>query len=268
MRLSSRIRQHHQAVVGLGLVIMGLTTFGSQQLGLGWLGHGLALVGAGTLVARGAFASMKRNVEPALARLEALEQRASRIAAEDDLEGRMVEIGEEEVAGTARALNRLLTRIQEERESLASLEARAQAMAEASPNGVVVVDGNGRIAYYNPAFGRIFGLEDPVYGLRPLELPEGSALQKVVDGVRPEGEVVELTSTVGEVEMSLVGVALEEGEAMVLVQDITRFHRAEQARADFVTNVSHELRTPIATIRGYAETLEADPLPDLSLIHI
>jgi two-component system phosphate regulon sensor histidine kinase PhoR len=39
------------------------------------------------------------------------------------------------------------------------------------------------------------------------------------------------------------------------MNDMTRLHKLENLRRDFVANVSHELKTPITSIQGYVETL-------------
>ncbi|MFH1024200.1 MAG: ATP-binding protein [Planctomycetota bacterium] len=42
---------------------------------------------------------------------------------------------------------------------------------------------------------------------------------------------------------------------------LATIERLETVRRDFVANVSHELKTPITAVRGYVETLLADPPP-------
>jgi two-component system phosphate regulon sensor histidine kinase PhoR len=49
---------------------------------------------------------------------------------------------------------------------------------------------------------------------------------------------------------------------MVILQDLTRIHRLETVRRDFVSNISHELRTPIASLKALVETLRVAALDD------
>ncbi len=59
------------------------------------------------------------------------------------------------------------------------------------------------------------------------------------------------------------GVRLEGGvntprRALVVLNDVTRIHRLENVRQDFVANVSHELKTPVTSILGFVETCAAE----------
>lgn len=52
--------------------------------------------------------------------------------------------------------------------------------------------------------------------------------------------------------------------AVALVSDTTEQHRTEAVRRDFVANVSHELKTPIGALSLLAESLAADPGPEVA----
>jgi len=43
---------------------------------------------------------------------------------------------------------------------------------------------------------------------------------------------------------------------LLVLHDVTALKRAERMRADFVANVSHELRTPLSALLGFTETLQ------------
>ncbi len=52
--------------------------------------------------------------------------------------------------------------------------------------------------------------------------------------------------------------------AVALVRDTTEQHRIESVRRDFVANVSHELKTPIGALSLLADSLAADPDPEVA----
>lgn len=49
------------------------------------------------------------------------------------------------------------------------------------------------------------------------------------------------------------------GNLLLVIQDMTEYHKMETMRKGFVSNASHELKTPITIIRGFAETLHDHP---------
>lgn len=51
-------------------------------------------------------------------------------------------------------------------------------------------------------------------------------------------------------------------DALLILNDVSEWQRLERMRSEFVANVSHELKTPIASIRGFAETLQEDDVDE------
>ncbi|MCO4798223.1 MAG: phosphate regulon sensor histidine kinase PhoR [Colwelliaceae bacterium] len=45
-------------------------------------------------------------------------------------------------------------------------------------------------------------------------------------------------------------------QVLFLARDVSKIHRLEEMRRDFVANVSHELKTPLTVVRGYVEMVQ------------
>jgi two-component system phosphate regulon sensor histidine kinase PhoR len=54
---------------------------------------------------------------------------------------------------------------------------------------------------------------------------------------------------------TLIGDKDTDIEVIIVLNDVTKIHRLENIRKDFVANVSHELKTPITAIKGFIETI-------------
>lgn len=132
------------------------------------------------------------------------------------------------------------------------------------PVGVVWLRDDGTIRRLNRRAEELLQLQPRLHAGQPLALflPE----PRWVERIRAAGEA----GFTGEVPRRgealycrLQWVPLEEGEALLLVEDRTEAIRLERMRRDFVANVSHELRTPLTIVRGYLEmALDAQmPLP-------
>ena len=126
---------------------------------------------------------------------------------------------------------------------------------EASPNGVLLLDGNDQIDWCNSVAADHFGL-DPVRDLRQrvTNLVRSPAFVAHLQS-RAYDESVQVHSPGGRAKLSVLVRPYGDGLRLVLTQDITERERADAMRRDFVANVSHEIRTPLTVLSGFVETL-------------
>ena len=140
------------------------------------------------------------------------------------------------------------------------------AAIQASPNGVVLLDEQGRIEWCNQTAAVQFGID-----------AERDVLQHLANLVRDPGFVAYLASwnysrdvvidaTHGRgqgghaLRLSVQVHPYAGNRRMLLTRDITALEQAEAMRRDFVANVSHEIRTPLTVLAGFVETLQNLPL--------
>jgi two-component system sensor histidine kinase VicK len=191
--------------------------------------------------------------------IEELTARARAMAA-GDFAGRIPVRGRDEVGELARVFNRLARRLQETLDEIRGEERRLAAILTNMTDGLLALDGQGRVLLCNPAAGTLLGLEP--------EAARGRAAEEVLPG-----PLLEALSARGAGAAPAPGAPLAwRGRhlrvhvaplvedpaapgAVVVLQDVTAQERLEAMRKEFVANVTHDLRTPLTTIRLYAETL-------------
>jgi two-component system, OmpR family, phosphate regulon sensor histidine kinase PhoR len=132
---------------------------------------------------------------------------------------------------------------------------------QASPNGVVLLDANGRIEWFNQTAAVHFGFDAKRDLLQHfgnlVRDPEFAAyIAKAdfrMDVVMP-GRDHSLSKPV---KLSVHLHPYGGGRNLLLSRDITSVEQAEAMRRDFVANVSHEIRTPLTVLSGFVETLQS-----------
>ncbi len=130
--------------------------------------------------------------------------------------------------------------------------------------GVVAIDITGDIIHANPIASEILRLDED----EPLDLKSSKkrilSLEKLnlknidydcEDTLEGE-ETLEIDSQVYKVKYApFKNEKNDIGGLIIVLQDITKEHKLDNIRKEFVANVSHELKTPITTIKSYTETL-------------
>src|ERR1700733_6214986 len=141
-----------------------------------------------------------------------------------------------------------------------------QRSTAALPNGVVILNAQREIIWFNRMAARLLDLRRTAdLGLRIENLvrsPQFARYLEIRDFASP---IVIRTTTGDDHYLSLQVVPYGEGQQLLLASDVSRQMRLEAMRKDFVANASHELRSPLTVISGYLETLSQDPALDRDL---
>ena len=151
----------------------------------------------------------------------------------------------------------------------AQSESRLQdflAALQVSPNGVVLLDEQGRIEWFNQTAGIHFGLDtrrDLLQHLGNLVRDPGFAAYYAGRDYQNDLTMPGRDSSAARpIKLSVHLHPYGEGKNLLLSRDITAVEQADAMRRDFVANVSHEIRTPLTVLAGFVETLQTLPLTD------
>jgi two-component system phosphate regulon sensor histidine kinase PhoR len=159
------------------------------------------------------------------------------------------------------------------RELTAAIEG-SEAVLNALPDPLLLLDDNRRIVRANPPARALYG--ERIAGRDLTAVTRHPSLLEAVDAVlesarkTARGAAGEESGKARLVEFVLPGdmerffsaqvtplpkPTPEGTTVLVALHELTGMKRAEQMRADFVANASHELRTPLSSLLGFIETL-------------
>jgi len=155
---------------------------------------------------------------------------------------------------------RLSRRKQFHKQRLLRLLRELRRSTAAMPDGVVLLNPNAEILWFNRTAARLLGLRRKGdIGLRIENLVRQPQFVRYLRGGQYAMPVLVRGAADSEQQLSLQIVPYGAGQLLTLVRDVTRESRLEAMRRDFVANASHELRSPLTVICGYLETLTQEP---------
>jgi two-component system, OmpR family, phosphate regulon sensor histidine kinase PhoR len=169
-----------------------------------------------------------------------------------------------ELSDLVSAMERLSAHVSSRETRIEREGAEVGVLLDAISEGILQLDSAGRVVRANPAARALLGLSQRAIG------------EPIANHIRQAGLRRLLERAVAGASIPAAEIALEDhriivsahplsaagdrtGGSVVAFVDLTQVRRLESVRRDFVANVSHELKTPLTSIRGYVETLLADP---------
>jgi two-component system phosphate regulon sensor histidine kinase PhoR len=222
------------------------------------VGGGLAVALIAALVA---LTVSRRIIRP----LRELQQGAERFA-QGDLQKRLPISEVTEIGGLAETMNTMAAQLDERLRTVIRQRNEQDAVLTSMIEGVIAIDTNQVVLRINRAAAHLLQIDlAKAVGRHISEVTRKVDLQRFVEHSLSSSDPVEAELTIlhrGEERYlqahgtPLLGALGQQIGALVVVHDVTRLHRLENLRRDFVANVSHELKTPITAIKGAVETLQ------------
>ena len=218
------------------------------------------------LVAGGAYVFTRRITHP----LGEMQAAAARFAA-GDFGAKLRLAHSREMDALAQDLNRMATQLDERFRTIERQRNEEQAILGSMSEGLIAVDRQQHILTMNRAAALVLGVEpQQTVGRSFLEVTRTPSLHDLLTQALQSDAVIEGDATLTtpqEVSLRVHASPLKDAAgqrigAVLVWADVTRLHRLENLRREFVANVSHELRTPITSIKGFIETLEDGAMQD------
>jgi two-component system phosphate regulon sensor histidine kinase PhoR len=159
------------------------------------------------------------------------------------------------------ALNRHLHHQQDSLSEAQETNSAIMSAAQALPVGVIAMDGNLKISWFNRAAQEQFALDEVAdHGKNLLHLIRQPEFIKYARRRQwPDSIIQKISHGNGERLLMLQFVTYARHQRLLISRDLTQIDRLETTRRDFVANVSHELRTPLTVLSGFLETIQEAP---------
>ena len=181
----------------------------------------------------------------------------------------------DEIGRLGATFNYLARRLDRNIKAISTEKSKIEAMINHMSDGVIALDGKGRLIHINPAAQSL--LKDILeknqdsgpgnFGFRLLkDLVGPEPLHRFTSSRKAVTLEVNRDAPAAALMITLAPFKEEEGRAegtLVVIHDVTVERALIRQQQEFVADVSHELRTPLTTVKSYVETLldgaAADP---------
>ncbi|MBN2044757.1 MAG: hypothetical protein JW757_07045 [Anaerolineales bacterium] len=174
----------------------------------------------------------------------------------------------DEIGEVAFGINRLASQIDKQFNALLEEQNKINTVLLHMNEGIMILDGEGRINLANLATLEIFDLMDtPVIGASLIRVVRNHQVIELWEEFLKDNQdqisLIELPARNKIIQVSITSMTESlSNHSLVVIQDLTQLRTLQTIRRDFISNISHELRTPIASLKALAETLQISALDD------
>ncbi|MGD8867986.1 MAG: ATP-binding protein [Gemmatimonadales bacterium] len=179
-----------------------------------------------------------------------------------ELPDRLPETASGEAGDLFRGLNRLAEAYRLGLEERGAEKSETEVLLREMSDGILALDGDGRIARVNAELKTIIGAQEPLEGRAANAVFRDPNLVRFLapDRVPDEGQSSEF-DVFGRI-MLVSARRLPAGGVVAVFSDVTDLRRLDRIRTEFVANASHELKTPLTAIVGFSEMILDPEIPD------
>ncbi len=176
----------------------------------------------------------------------------------------------DEIGVLSQSFGEIAEQLNDQMEGFKEERGRLKAVLRYMTDAVLIVSEAGKVTLINPAAERIFNTRaEHALGQTLVEVVRQHQFVDLWKTALANGrqQIVTLETTPERLFIQGIATPLGEslpGSTLLVFQDLTRIHKLETVRRDFVSNVSHELRTPLASMKAVTETLKGGALEDPS----
>jgi two-component system sensor histidine kinase VicK len=171
----------------------------------------------------------------------------------------------DEIGQLGETFNFLAERLSYNIREITSEKSKVEAIINNMSDGVIALDGRGRLIHINPAARSLlailktdpFSAEDSGFNVLKKMLGREN-MRLFTQQKRSFSTEISREKPPCTVKVTLVPFKVEKGRmngTLLVLHDITGERELSKRQQEFVADVSHELRTPLTTVKSYIETL-------------
>ncbi len=153
--------------------------------------------------------------------------------------------------------NKLLDQKKQIENEFAGASDTAKELAKTLPDGLILLDENYDVVWFNPAAQKFFDLTSSDIRKNVTFIFRQPEFKKLLPPFKnKESLQIKLKKPFNDILIAIEILDQGSDTFLVLAKDISANERIRDTRRNFIADVSHELRTPLTVIHGFLETLE------------